>query len=186
MRFRPLALAAATALATATPAVAGPTEDFHALMDQYWAAALKNSPTLATSVGVDSYNAELDVLGLGEMDRQAAEAAAFLARLDAIPASSLAPADQSNRAILKRTLEAQIAANRFGQHVRKRKSEHSGEASPVAAVTVIVLFLMLSGHAAAFDHPGPSVEVPYFTPSNSTSKSSVAFGGIMAPAPLGP
>ena len=114
MRIRSLALAAA-ALAVATPAMGGPTEDFHGLMDQYWAAALKNSPTLATSVGVDTYNAELDVLGLGEMDRQAAEAAAFLARLDAIPASSLAPAEQSNRAILKRTLEAQIAANRFGQ-----------------------------------------------------------------------
>ena len=115
MRFRPLALAAATALATATPAVAGPTEDFHALMDQYWAAALKNSPTLATSVGVSTYDAELDVLGLDEMDRQAAEAAAFLARLNAIAASALSPADQSNRAILKRTLEAAVAGNRFGE-----------------------------------------------------------------------
>jgi uncharacterized protein (DUF885 family) len=115
MRLRPLALAAATALATATPAVAGPAEDFHALMDQYWAAALKNSPTLATSVGVSTYDAELDVLGLDEMDRQAAEAAAFLARLNAIPATALSPADQSNRAILKRTLEAAVAGNRFGE-----------------------------------------------------------------------
>ena len=29
MRFRSLALAAATSLALATPALAGPTEDFH-------------------------------------------------------------------------------------------------------------------------------------------------------------
>jgi uncharacterized protein (DUF885 family) len=115
MRYRSLTLATAAAIALATPALAGPTEDFHALMDQYWAAYLKNSPATATSVGVTTYDAELDVLGLAEMDRQAAEAAEFLRRLEALPASSLSAADQSNRAILKRALEAQIAGNRFGQ-----------------------------------------------------------------------
>ena len=115
MRHRSLAFAAAISLALASPALAAPSDEFHALMDQYWAAALKNSPTLATSVGVTTYDAQLDVLGLDEMDRQAAEAAAFLVRLNAIPVAALTPADQSNRAILKRTLEAQIAANKFGQ-----------------------------------------------------------------------
>ena len=38
------------------------------------------------------------------MDRQAAQSAAFLKRLNAIPAASLPPAEQANRAILKRTL----------------------------------------------------------------------------------
>ena len=115
MRYRSLTLAAAAAIVLATPARAGPAEDFRALMDQYWATYLKNSPATATSVGVTTYDAELDVLSLAEMDRQAAEAAEFLRRLEAIPASSLSPADQSNRAILKRALEAQIAGNRFGQ-----------------------------------------------------------------------
>ena len=114
MRFRSLALAAVS-LALATPALAGPAEDFHVLMDDYWATYLKNSPLTATSVGVDRYDAQLDVLSLAEMDRQAAEAAAFLKRLEAIPEASLPPADQSNRAILKRALEAQIAGNRFGE-----------------------------------------------------------------------
>jgi len=115
MRYRSLALAAAASLAVATPALAGPSEDFRALMDQYWAAYLKNSPVTASSVGISTYDGQLDVLSLAEMDRQAAESAAFLARLEAIPATSLAPADQSNRAILKRALETQIAGNRFGQ-----------------------------------------------------------------------
>ncbi|MEO8175658.1 MAG: DUF885 domain-containing protein [Sphingomicrobium sp.] len=115
MRHSTVLLAAAAALAIATPALAGPSEDFHTLMDQYWAAYLKNSPITATSVGVNTYDSELDQLSLAEMDRQAAEAAAFLARLDAIPASSLSSADQSNRAILKRSLEAQVAGNRFGE-----------------------------------------------------------------------
>ena len=114
MRFRSLALAAVS-LALATPALAGPAEDFHVLMDDYWATYLKNSPLTATSVGVDRYDAQLDVLSLAEMDRQAAEAAAFLKRLEAIPEASLPPADQSNRAILKRALEAQVAGNRFGE-----------------------------------------------------------------------
>jgi len=115
MRYHSLALAAAVSVALATPALAGPTEDFHVLMDNYWSALLKNSPLTASSVGVSTYDKDLDVLSLAELDRQAAEAAAFLKRLEAIPADSLSPADQSNRAILKRALEAQITGNRFGQ-----------------------------------------------------------------------
>jgi len=114
MRARTILLAA-TMLALSAPAVAGPAEDFQKLQDDYWAALLKNSPLTASAVGVSTYDAELDILSLAEMDRQAAEAAAFLKRLEAIPAESLAPADQSNRAILKRSLEAQVAGNRFGQ-----------------------------------------------------------------------
>ncbi len=54
-------------------------------------------------------------LSLAEFDRQAAQAAAFLKRLDAIPAASLPASEQANRAILKRQLEDAIEANRFGQ-----------------------------------------------------------------------
>jgi len=114
MRIRTTLLAAAT-LALSAPALAGPTEDFQKLQDDYWATYLKNSPLTASSVGVTTYDAELDLLSLAEMDRQAAESAAFLRRLEAIPEASLPPAEQSNRAILKRSLEAQVAGNRFGQ-----------------------------------------------------------------------
>ena len=107
----------ALALAMATPALAGPTETtaFHALMDDYWATYLKNSPMTASGAGVQTYDDQLDVIGTAEMDRQTAEAAAFLKRLDSIPAAALDPADQSNRAILKRQLEGAIEGNRFGQ-----------------------------------------------------------------------
>ena len=83
MRFRSLALAAAASLALATPALAGPTEDFHALMDEYWAAYLKDKPLSASQAGVTTYDRQLGVLTLAEFDRQAAEAQAFLDRLDA-------------------------------------------------------------------------------------------------------
>ena len=115
MRTVILALAGAAALTMSAPAAAGPVEDFHALMDQYWAATLKNNPSFATSVGVSTYDAQLDVLSLAEMDRQTVEAAAFLTRLNAIPPTALSAADQANYAILKRSLENAIEANRFGE-----------------------------------------------------------------------
>lgn len=110
----PLALLAAASIALATPAFAGPVEDFHRLMDDYWATQLKESPLLATSAGVKTYDAQLDELSLQAMDRQAAQAAAFLQRLNSIPPSALPAADQTNYAILKRSLQNTIEYNRFG------------------------------------------------------------------------
>src|SRR5205814_8688303 len=114
MRRPSLALAATAALAIATPALGGPTEDFHVLMDEYWATLLKESPLLASSAGVHEYDRQLDEVGTAALDRQAAEAAAFLKRIDAIPATSLTPPDQSNYAILRGQLQNTLGFNRFG------------------------------------------------------------------------
>ena len=115
MRFLTLALATAASVALSAPAIAGPTEDFHKLMNDYWAAYLKDNPLTASSVGVQTYDRELGELSLAEFDRQAAEAQTFLTRLRAIPAASLSPMDRSNQAVLQRTLEDQIMLNGFGQ-----------------------------------------------------------------------
>ncbi len=114
MRIR-TTLLAATMLALAAPALAGPGEDFQKLQDDYWAATLRDSPLFATQVGVKNYDRQIGPLSLAEMDRQAAQSAAFLKRLDAIPAASLSPAEQANRAMLKRQLEDAIEANRYGE-----------------------------------------------------------------------
>ena len=108
-------LLAATMLAAAAPALAGPTEDFQKLQNEFWAATLKDSPLFATQVGVTTYDRQLGPLSLAEMDRQASQSAAFLRRLEAIPAASLPVSEQANRAILKRQLEDAVEANRFGQ-----------------------------------------------------------------------
>ena len=50
MRHLKFALATAAFVAIATPAVAGPTEDLQALMNDYWAAYLKDNPLVASSV----------------------------------------------------------------------------------------------------------------------------------------
>ena len=64
MRFLTLALATAASVALSAPAIAGPTEDFHKLMDDYWAAYLKDNPLTASSVGVQTYDRELGELSL--------------------------------------------------------------------------------------------------------------------------
>jgi uncharacterized protein (DUF885 family) len=115
MRYLRLVLATAASIAIAEPAIAGPTEDLHQLMDEYWAAYLKANPLTASSVGVQTYDRELGELSLAEFDRQAAEAEMFIGRLRAIPAASLSPMEQSNRAVLLRSLEDQLLLNRFGQ-----------------------------------------------------------------------
>ena len=76
MRRTCLALLAATSITA--PALAGPVEDFGKLQDDYWAATLKDSPLFATQVGVTTYDRDIGPLSLAEMDRQAAQSAAFL------------------------------------------------------------------------------------------------------------
>ena len=108
-------LFAATMLAVTAPAIAGPVEDFRKLQDDYWATLLRDNPTFASSVGVKDYDRQLAPLSLAEFDRVAAENAAFLARLNAIPAASLPASEQANRAVLKRQLEDVIEGNRYGE-----------------------------------------------------------------------
>ena len=117
MRHRSLALAAAAAIALATPALAGPTEDFKALTDEYWAFVLKENPTFASSLGHRQFDAQLGDISLAAEDRRVAQAQRFLARLNAIPDAGLTPADQVNKSILKRGLEEGIEGNRFGQRM---------------------------------------------------------------------
>ncbi|MFL6786399.1 MAG: DUF885 domain-containing protein [Sphingomicrobium sp.] len=115
MRTLNFAAAAAAALALAAPAFAGPSEDFHALMDDYWSTYLKDNPIGATQAGVSTYDRQLGTFTIAEFDRQTAEAAAFLARLNRLDAGRLVASDQTNYAILKRTLSDAVEANRFGE-----------------------------------------------------------------------
>ena len=113
MRYRFALLAAAT-FAFAAPALAGPVEDFQKLQDDYWATLLKNAPTLATSVGVTKYDRELGEIRLAAADRQAAEAAAFLKRLERDPGGLAA----ARRASQLRDPQGQSRRCHRGQYVR--------------------------------------------------------------------
>ena len=110
-----LSIYAATLLAVAAPGRAGPVEDFRKLQDDYWAATLRDAPLFASSVGVKDYDRQIGPVSLAEFDRVVAENAAFLSRLETIPAASLPASEQANRAVLKRQLEDAVEGNRFGQ-----------------------------------------------------------------------
>jgi uncharacterized protein (DUF885 family) len=102
-------------LSAASPALAGPTEDFTAVQRDYEAMLLDNSPEYASALGVSGHEGAVSDLSLAGADREAAASAALLARLDAIAATSLTGDDQVNRAIMHRQLTMAVAENRFGQ-----------------------------------------------------------------------
>jgi uncharacterized protein (DUF885 family) len=112
-----ISLVIGAALLAAAPAAAAPGDDFKKLMDDYYSWLLRENPTYATSLGVRDYDDRIEDFSLAARDRQAAEAKAFLGRLDRIPAEALSPADRVNRGVFKRLLEEGIEANGFRQRV---------------------------------------------------------------------
>ncbi|MCH1927214.1 DUF885 family protein, partial [Shewanella sp. C31] len=64
---------------------------------------------------VRTYDKELGDPSLAAIDREAAEAKGFLARLDAIPTDQLSEADRLNHALLRRELANQVEGDRFVQ-----------------------------------------------------------------------
>jgi uncharacterized protein (DUF885 family) len=103
------------AFAAAAPLPAAPADDFHRLLADHYQWLLREDPVRATALGVRDYDDRLDDPSLAAEDRRAAQAAAFLARLEAIPAASLSAEDRTNRAILKRSLEGRVEGNRYPQ-----------------------------------------------------------------------
>lgn len=105
----------AFAMICAAPAHADANGDVKKLVDEVWAATLKEQPVYASALGVDTYAGEVGDYTLAAQDRRAADAAAFLKRLDAIPASELDAATKVEAGILRRALNSTIESNRFGQ-----------------------------------------------------------------------
>jgi len=114
--MRNLFLAAfALALGVATPVHADTNGDLKKLVDDAWAAVLKEQPIYASTLGVDTYAGEVGDYTLAAQDRRAAAAAVFLTRLNAIPVVELDAAAKVEAGILRRTLKSAIEGNRFGQ-----------------------------------------------------------------------
>jgi uncharacterized protein (DUF885 family) len=104
-------------LAGSAPAAAAPADDFRRLIEDHWSWSMRENPVYATMIGVRDYDEELGDISLAAADRRTREAEGLLKRLNAIPVAALSPADRTNHAILKRMLEDQIEANRFGQRM---------------------------------------------------------------------
>ena len=114
MRKSLLCSLAALALAP-SPAWADPGSELKALVDDYWAYVLEESPVMASSLGNDSYAGKLGDYSLAGMDRFAKASADYLKRLQAIPEAQLSAKQRIEYGILKRTLEGSIEGNGYGQ-----------------------------------------------------------------------
>lgn len=108
-------MAAVLALAFATPATAGPSDEFSKLLDDHFEWVLKENPGFARSMGVDTDPTAVGDVSLAADDRRAAAESVFLKRLDAIPDAGLTPAQRTDKAILRRLLSESIEGNGFGQ-----------------------------------------------------------------------
>jgi uncharacterized protein (DUF885 family) len=107
--------AAAIALSFSFTAHADAGSDLKTLVDSYWSDVLKEAPIYASSLGVDAYANEAGDYTLAAQDRQAASAAGFLKKLQAIPTANLSSADRIEYGILERTLRETIEGNGYGQ-----------------------------------------------------------------------
>ncbi len=119
------------ALAIATPLHADAGKEVKALVDEYWALTLKESPIFASSLGVDDYANEAGDYSLAGLERFTNASAAILAKLRKIDASQLGNADKIEYGILKRTLEENVEANKYGQRMinfSNRSGWHQGAA----------------------------------------------------------
>ena len=110
-----LMAASVAALICAAPAHADANKDVKMLVEEVWAAILKDSPIYASALGVDTYAGEVGDYTLAAQDRRASAAATYLQRLDAIPTRELDAATKVEAGILRRTLNSTIEGNRFGQ-----------------------------------------------------------------------
>ena len=108
-------LLAGSILALAVPAHADANGDLVTLVNDVWAASLKEQPVYASALGVNDYASELGDYTLAAQDRRAADAAKFLARLNAISSDSLNAASKVEAGILRRALNSTIEGNSFGQ-----------------------------------------------------------------------
>ena len=121
-----LALTAATLLALVPRAVAAETKPttaaasdpvarLHDLFDREWAWRLRESPELATSVGVHDWDDKLSDVSLANQARQIEDTKKFRAELAQIDRAALAGEEQVNYDIFATQLDQRVESFRFGE-----------------------------------------------------------------------
>ncbi len=163
-------------LLTASPLAAAPADDFKALLADHWAWTLRNTPLLATSAGVHDYDSELGDPSLAATDRQAKEAAAFIVRIDRIPAAGLSDSDRTSAAILRRSLSTQVEADRFSERAIDF-SGRSGWHTYFADLPLTLPFLAPADYTHYLDRLG---KIPAFAAaSTANTRTAIAHGDVL-------
>ena len=98
-------------------ALAGPTEDFEALLDEHWQWTLRTSPVMASRMGDRRYNREWADNSPGAIEDRHKQTREFLRRVYAIDRAALSEEDQLNYELFRRQLQDEVDEFQFNGHL---------------------------------------------------------------------
>ena len=116
MRHVRIALAA-SGLLFAHALLAGPTEDFHALLDEAWEWQLRENPLMASGLGDRRYNDQWSDSDMAAIERRQDQTREFLRRAYAIDRTGLSEEDQLNHELFRRSLQDRVDQFSFDGHL---------------------------------------------------------------------
>jgi prolyl oligopeptidase len=116
MRIVGLALCT-IALGFTANTLAGPAEDFNALLDEAWEWQLRENPVMASGLGDRRYNDQWRDNSMAAIKRRQDETREFLRRTYAIDRTALSEADQLNHELFRRSLQDRVDQFRFNGHL---------------------------------------------------------------------
>ena len=116
MRTRVLLAFAAGVLASQC-ALAGASEDFHALLDEAWEFYLAENPMVASRAGDRRYNTEWRDRSLDAIKRRHLQRRDFLRRVYAIDKTALSDADHLNYELFRRDLQQRVDSHQFNGYL---------------------------------------------------------------------
>jgi prolyl oligopeptidase len=107
----------ATLILVAQVAIAGPAEDFSALLDEVWEWQLSENPMFASQLGDRRYNDRWPDNSLDAIKGRQEQTRAFLQRLYSIDRGGLSEADRLNYELFRRSLQNDVDSFKFNGHL---------------------------------------------------------------------
>ncbi len=104
-------------LSLAQVSLAGPSEDFEALLDEAWEWQLKENPMMASGLGDRRYNDQWTDNSIQAIKRRQDETREFLRRAYAIDRAALSEDDQLNYELFRRSLQDRVDLFKFDSHL---------------------------------------------------------------------
>jgi len=104
-------------LGLAQTSLAGPAEDFAALLDEAWEWQLKENPMMASGLGDRRYNDQWTDSSIQGIKRRQDETREFLRRVYAIDRNALSEDDQLNYELFRRSLQDRVDLFKFDSHL---------------------------------------------------------------------
>jgi len=104
-------------LGFAQASLAGPSEDFEALLNEAWEWQLKENPMMASGLGDRRYNDQWTDNSIQAIKRRQDETREFLRRAYAIDRTALSEDDQLNYELFRRSLQDRVDLFKFDSHL---------------------------------------------------------------------